>query len=136
MVIGNGGISSEYSSGLNQGGDCDHWYPNSEPIEPKSLLTWRTLDVGRSCAPRRHDMVIGAAVLVICDEQERLVPLGRGAHGCPDIQKELFSRYNIMGRVFVIRIIDETCSRNEYLGRVPLLQSPWKSSKWANRFSA
>ena len=53
-------------------------------------------------------MVIGAAVLVICDEQERLVPLGRGAHSRPDIQKELFSRYNIMGRVFVIRIIDET----------------------------
>jgi hypothetical protein len=56
---------------------------------------------------RREHVVITAAVLVIGDDEKRFVPRRRLGYCLPYVEKEFFTRRDVMRRVFVIGVGQE-----------------------------
>ena len=53
-------------------------------------------------------MVVRAAMLVIGDEEQSLLPCRRLTYGLPDRPEELLSGDHVVGRMLVVRLVDKT----------------------------
>ena len=80
---------TEHRARLNEGRDQDGRHADPEQVELKKVLPVQAVGVFR--APEWRDVIVGAAMLVERDDQQRFIPLRTISDGVVDIQDKLLA---------------------------------------------
>ena len=78
--------------------DKDGWDAHAVAVEVEAVGRER---VGRN-GPRRRDMVVAAAVLVVCYDEQSLLPQRRVAQRVVNVRYQLVAEPNVVRRVLVV----------------------------------
>ena len=87
-------------AGGDQRGDEQRRHPHAEAVEAEAELPGRVIRRGR--APRRRHVVVAAAVLVVCEHEQRLRPARARPQGLVGVVDELLAERDVVVGVLAV----------------------------------